>query len=123
MTLRSNAPSIASAIGLPRIGYLPRASGDHGMERGCLPGARDVGYNIDRYRIDEAPEPLDRDWAPVRGYRERLTVTRNRVLPVFALVSDAEHVTSVRPILNRLPDLGVHDTGTSPSTASWAVTL
>ena len=57
------------------------------------------------------------------GYREGLTVTRNFAMPVFALLSEAEHVTSVRPTMNRLPDLGVHDAVTAPSTASLAVTL
>ena len=58
-----------------------------------------------------------------RSYRAGLIVTRNFAVPVFALVSDAEHLTSVRPTLNRLPDLGVHEAVTAPSTASFAVTL
>jgi len=52
-----------------------------------------------------------------------LTVTLKRPSVAFALVSVAEHVTKVRPILKRLPDLGWQDTGTEPSTASLAVTL
>ena len=53
----------------------------------------------------------------------RFTVTLKRPAIVFALVSVAEQLTKVRPILKRLPDLGWHDTGTEPSTASLAVTL
>ena len=56
-------------------------------------------------------------------YRCGLTVIVNLAVAVFPLLSVAEHLTTVRPILKRLPDLGRHDTGTAPSTSSRAVTL
>ena len=42
----------------------------------------------------------------------RLTVTLNDAFPVFPLVSVAEHLTTVRPIGNRLPERGAQVTGT-----------
>jgi hypothetical protein len=50
-------------------------------------------------------------------------VTRNDAFAVFALESEAEHLTTVRPIGKRLPERGKQMTGTAPSTASAAVTL
>jgi hypothetical protein len=50
-------------------------------------------------------------------------VILNLAARVFPLLSAAEQVTSVRPIVKRLPDLGWHETGTTPSTLSLAVTL
>jgi hypothetical protein len=38
------------------------------------------------------------------GYRLLLTVTTNLACPVLPLESVASHVTTVRPILKRLPD-------------------
>jgi hypothetical protein len=52
-----------------------------------------------------------------------LTVIVNFAAAVFPLPSVAEQLTTVRPILKRLPDFGRHDTGTAPSTSSRAVTL
>ena len=45
-------------------------------------------------------------------YLAFLTVILNDVLPVFALESVAEQLTTVRPIGNRPPERGVHVTGT-----------
>lgn len=42
---------------------------------------------------------------------------------LFPLESVAVQVTGVRPIGKRLPDFGVHDTGTAPPTSSGALTL
>jgi hypothetical protein len=50
-------------------------------------------------------------------------VTVNDALLVFALESAAEHLTTVRPTGNRLPDKGLQVTGTTPSLSSLAVTL
>jgi hypothetical protein len=47
-----------------------------------------------------------------RRYRVGLTVTLKDAFAVFALESVAEHVTTVRPIGNRLPDRRVQVTGT-----------
>src|SRR6266511_415991 len=47
----------------------------------------------------------------------------NDAVRVLALLSVAEQRTSVRPILKRLPDFGLHETGTLPSTASAASSL
>ena len=58
-----------------------------------------------------------------RPYRRRLTVIVNLAVAVFPLLSDAEQLTTLRPILKRLPDLGWHDTGTEPSTSSRALTV
>ena len=55
--------------------------------------------------------------------RLRLTVILNDALAVFALVSVAVQLTTVRPIGNRLPERGAQVTGTSPSAPSLAVTL
>jgi hypothetical protein len=52
-----------------------------------------------------------------------LTVIRNPAVRVFALVSVAEHVTTVRPIMKRLPDLDSRATARSPSTSSRPMTL
>lgn len=52
-----------------------------------------------------------------------LAVTINVAVDVLALESVAEHLTTVRPIRNRLPDRGTQVTGTWPSTASLAVTV
>src|SRR5262249_37062740 len=65
-------------------------------------------------------------YAPVADARRRAaaprrTVTVKLAVAAFPLRSTAEHVTLVRPILNRLPDLGSHVTGTTPSTSSFAV--
>jgi hypothetical protein len=49
-------------------------------------------------------------------------VILNLAVRVLPLVSVAEHVTRVRPIRNRVPDLGLHETGTAPSTSSRAAT-
>ena len=57
------------------------------------------------------------------GYVLALTVTVNDAVAGFALPSVASHVTLVLPILKRLPDLGVHPTGTAPSLSSCAVTV
>src|SRR6266542_521072 len=46
----------------------------------------------------------------------------NFAADVFPLVSVAEQVTTVRPIRKRVPDRGLHDTGTAPSTSSRALT-
>jgi hypothetical protein len=51
-----------------------------------------------------------------------LTVIVNLAVCVFALPSAAEQTTSVRPREKRLPDRGLHDTGTAPSTSSRALT-
>src|SRR5215212_1365898 len=50
------------------------------------------------------------------------TVTRNEPVFVCSLESVAVQVTVVEPKLNRLPEAGVHSTGTLPSTRSTAVT-
>jgi hypothetical protein len=50
-------------------------------------------------------------------------VTVNLARAVLPLASVAEQLTVVRPILNRLLDRGRQMTGTTPSTASRAVTL
>lgn len=50
-------------------------------------------------------------------------MTVNDALLALALESVAEHLTLVRPTLNRLPDRGVHVDGTLPSTTSFAVTV
>ena len=55
-------------------------------------------------------------------YRRR-TVTLKLAVAVFPLMSAAVQFTTVLPILKRLPDAGLHVTGTEPSTASLAVTL
>ena len=55
-------------------------------------------------------------------YRRALTVMVNRPLPLFPLLSMAEQFTRVRPILNKLPDLGRQVAGRPPSTSSWALT-
>jgi hypothetical protein len=47
----------------------------------------------------------------------------NLAVDVLALESVAEHLTTVRPIRNRLPDRGAQSTGTRPSTASLDVTV
>ena len=52
------------------------------------------------------------DGSSNRRYRVGLTVTLKDAFAVFALESVAEHVTTVRPIGNRLPDRGVQVTGT-----------
>jgi hypothetical protein len=52
-----------------------------------------------------------------------LTVIVNLAVALFPLLSVAEQLTTVRPILKRLPDLGRHDAGTAPSTSSRAVTV
>ena len=49
-------------------------------------------------------------------------MTVNRAVAVFPLLSVAEQVTFVRPILKRLPEAGRHETATGPSTSSVAVT-
>src|SRR5262249_28235161 len=58
----------------------------------------------------------------IRLYRRRFTVIVNLAVCLFALASVAEQVTSVRPLGKRLPDRGLHDAGTAPSTSSWALT-
>jgi len=50
-------------------------------------------------------------------------VTLKDAFAVFALESVAEHVTTVRPIGNRLPDRRVQVAGTWLSALSLAVTL
>ena len=50
-------------------------------------------------------------------------MTINLAVAVLALESVAEHLTTVRPIGNRLPDRGTQVTGTWPSTESLAVTV
>ncbi len=55
-------------------------------------------------------------------YRRGLTVIVNFAVRVLPLVSVAEQVTTVLPIEKRLPDRGLHDTGTPPSTPSRALT-
>ena len=52
-----------------------------------------------------------------------VTVTVNDVVALLALESVAEHLTTVRPTLNWLPDQGMHVAGTVPSLASFAVTV
>ena len=47
----------------------------------------------------------------------------NLAVDVLALESVAEHLTTVRPIGNRLPDRGTQVTGTWPATASLAATV
>jgi hypothetical protein len=61
--------------------------------------------------------------AKARDEEFRRTVTTKPAVVVLPLVSTAEHVTFVRPVLNRLPDLGLQDTGTAPSTSSLAVSV
>jgi hypothetical protein len=51
-----------------------------------------------------------------------LTVTVNRAVPVFELLSVASHRTVVLPIGKRLPDFGAHAADTVPSRSSRAVT-
>jgi len=46
----------------------------------------------------------------------------NFALAMLPLLSVAEQATDVRPILNRVPEGGRQVTGTTPSTASRAVT-
>jgi hypothetical protein len=58
----------------------------------------------------------------IRFYDRRFTVIVNLAVCVFALPSAAEQTTSVRPREKRLPDRGLHDTGTAPSTSSRALT-
>src|SRR5436190_21748015 len=55
-------------------------------------------------------------------YRALLTVMLNLALCVFPLWSVALHATPVRPSLKSVPDRGLHDTLTRPSTSSAAVT-
>jgi hypothetical protein len=52
-------------------------------------------------------------------------VTANAAVAVFPFASAAEHVTFVRPRLNRLPERGVQVTGTTTAglAASFAVTV
>ena len=50
-------------------------------------------------------------------------MTLNTAFAVFALESVAEHSTELCPIGNRVPERGVHPTGTRPSAASVAITL
>ena len=50
-----------------------------------------------------------------------MTVIVNRALAVFPLKSVAEQTTLVRPSLNRLPERGLHVTGTEPWPGSRAV--
>jgi hypothetical protein len=57
-----------------------------------------------------------------RQARRRVTVTVNRARRVLPLVSVAVQVTLVRPSLKKLPDAGLQNMGTAPSTASCAVT-
>ena len=47
----------------------------------------------------------------------------NDAFPVFCAESVAEHLTTVRPIGNRLPEGGSQRTSTAPSSLSVAVTL
>ena len=51
-------------------------------------------------------------------YRVALTVILNVAVAVFPLESVASHVTRVLPSGKRLPDLGSHPTGTTPSVPS-----
>jgi hypothetical protein len=53
----------------------------------------------------------------------RLTVTGKCAVAVFATASVAVQVTVVRPILKRLPECGLHVTGTEPAPGSDAVTV
>ena len=61
--------------------------------------------------------------ACVFPYRVRLTMILNDAVPVFCAESVAEHLTTVRPIGNRLPEGGSQRTSTAPSSLSVAVTL
>lgn len=54
--------------------------------------------------------------------RDFLTVIPKLFVLVFALESVARQRTTVRPSLKRLPERGLQATGTTPSTASLAVT-
>jgi hypothetical protein len=54
--------------------------------------------------------------------RLRMTLSLNVAVPVLPLESPAEHATGVAPTRKRLPDGGLHVTGTSPSTLSAAFT-
>ena len=47
----------------------------------------------------------------------------NVAVAVFPFASVAEHVTFVRPRVKRLPERGVHVTGTARRAASLAVTV
>jgi hypothetical protein len=71
-----------------------------------------------QHRLDGAAQKRD----PPSCYRLRLTVTVKRAVAVLPLPSVAEHVTSVRPTLKRLPEAGRHETTTDPSRSSVAVT-
>jgi hypothetical protein len=68
------------------------------------------------------PAPRTFEFAVYRRFGAA-TVTVNRAVVVFALVSPAEQRTVVRPIRKRLPDFGAHTAETGPSTASVALTL
>jgi hypothetical protein len=58
---------------------------------------------------------------PSRCHRCLFTVTLKLEVATFALVSSALQVTVVvRPTLKRLPEPGLHFTGTGPSTSSCA---
>ena len=50
------------------------------------------------------------------------TVTMKEAVEALALLSVAEHFTRVLPTLKRVPDIGVHVTGTVLSRSSVAVT-
>jgi hypothetical protein len=52
-----------------------------------------------------------------------LTVTTSVAVAVLPFSSVAEHVTFVRPRLKRLPERGVHVTGTARRAVSLAVTM
>jgi hypothetical protein len=75
-------------------------------------------YLFDSRSTDARPQLSDVAILCAPIHLRRVTVIVNLVVRVLPLVSVAEHVTTVRPMGNRLPDLGWHDTGTAPSTSS-----
>jgi hypothetical protein len=97
-------------------GRAGRKQSDHGAEHD--PGKRQLPATPP----DERPPVLDQQGSTLHAYPGRLTVTVNRAVPEFALLSVASQRTVVLPIGKRLPDFGAHAAGTVPSPSSRAVT-
>ena len=82
-----------------------------------------IGADTLTLREGEGPPDVALGRARRRRYFAGLTVIPKDARLVLALESAAVQVTAVRPTGNRAPERGSHVTGTTPSTASRAVTL
>jgi hypothetical protein len=103
----------------PRGGFLRGTSvdGPEGKTRAV------IGEKLRRFvNMERAPQTPSRAGHGPRGgnaVQRRLTVTVNLAVALLPLSSVAEQTTLVRPTLNRVPERGLHVTGTESHAEPW----